>query len=324
MAENGTATFANPDDYQAGIRDATVNLIVTGGGDFNARLTWLNLRRLHVLRASENMPRIAFFSLPPAQVFVSFPASAGPPLTYSGLGLQFGDVVFHSRGERMHQRTNRESQWGLMSLPPEQLAACGKALTELKITSPPVGRVLRPSRSAAVRLLQLHSKACRLAETRHKLIANPEVARALEQELLHALVNCLTADDINGKLETRYRHADIMVRFEDELTAHIGRHLCIPQLCADIGVPERTLRMCCAEFLGMSPTHYSLLRRLNMARSALRRADPANASVAEIARSCQFHELGRFAVTYRTTFGETPSATLRRRSITKYDSAEVA
>jgi transcriptional regulator GlxA family with amidase domain len=61
-----------------------------------------------------------------------------------------------------------------------------------------------------------------------------------------------------------------------------------------------------------------------MARSALRRADPANASVAEIARSCQFHELGRFAVTYRTTFGETPSATLRRRSITKYDSAEVA
>jgi hypothetical protein len=47
MAENGTATFANPDDYQAGIGDASVNLIVTGGGDFNARLTWLNLRRFH-------------------------------------------------------------------------------------------------------------------------------------------------------------------------------------------------------------------------------------------------------------------------------------
>jgi AraC-like DNA-binding protein len=324
MVENGTASFANPDDYQAGIGDACVNLIVTNGGDFNARLTWLNLRRLHVLRASENLPRIAFISLSPAQVFVSFPASAGPPLTYSGLGLRFGDVVFHSRGERMHQRTNGESQWGLISLPPEQLAACGKALTGLKITSPPAGRVLRPSRSAATRLLRLYSKACRLAETRHKLIANPEVARALEQELLHALVNCLTADDINGNLETRQHHADIMVRFEEAMTAHIGRQLSIPQLCAGIGVPERTLRMCCAEFLGMSPTRYFLLRRLNMARSALRRADPANASVAEIARSCQFHELGRFAVTYRTTFGETPSATLRRSSITKYDSAEIA
>ena len=324
MAENGTATFANPDDYQAGIGDASVNIIVTGGGDFNARLTWLNLRRLYVLRAFENLPRIAFFSLSPAQVFVSFPASEGLPLTYGGLGLQFGDVVFHSRGERMHQRTDGESQWGLMSLPPEQLAACGKALTGLKLTSPSAGRALRPSWGAAVRLLRLHSKACRLAETRHKLIANPEVARALEQELLHALVNCLTADDANGNLKTRRHHADIMVRLEDALAVHSGPQLNMPALCAAIGVPERTLRVCCTEFLGMSPTRYLLLRRLNMVRSALRRADPVTASVAEIARSCQFLEPGRFAVTYRTIFGETPSSTLRQKSIKKYESAGIA
>jgi AraC-like DNA-binding protein len=315
MAENGTATFANPDDYQAGIGGASVNLIVTGSGDFKARLTWLNLRRLHVLRASESLPRIGFISLSPAQAFVSFPTCAGPPLTYGGLGLQFGDVVFHSRGERMHQRTNGESQWGLISLPPGQLAACGKALAGLRITSPPVGRVLRPSRSAASRLLCLHSRACRLAETRHELIANPEVARALEQELLHALVNCLMADDGIGNLKTRRHHADIMVRFEDALTAHLGRQLNMPALCLAIGVPERTLRVCCTEFLGMSPTRYLLLRRLNMARSALRRADPETASVAEIARTYQFREPGRFAVTYRAIFGEMPSSTLRRKSI---------
>jgi AraC-like DNA-binding protein len=315
MAESGTATFANPDDYQAGIGDASVNLIVTGGGDFNARLTWLNLRRLHVLRASENLPRIAFISLSPAQVFVSFPTSAGPPLTYGGLGLQFGDVVFHSRGERMHQRTNGESQWGLISLPPEQLVACGKALTGLKITSPPAGRALRPSRRAAVRLLRLHSKACRLAETKHELIANREVARALEQELLHALVNCLMADDANGNPKAGRHHADIMVRFEEALTAHSSPQLNMPALCSAIGVPERTLRVCCTEFLGMSPTRYLLLRRLNMVRSALQRADPETASVAEIARTYQFREAGRFAVTYRTIFGEMPSSTLRRKSI---------
>jgi hypothetical protein len=53
MAENGTATFANPDDYQASIGDASVNLIITGGGDFNARLTWLRLRRLHCFVAAK-------------------------------------------------------------------------------------------------------------------------------------------------------------------------------------------------------------------------------------------------------------------------------
>jgi AraC-like DNA-binding protein len=312
MAGSGTATFANPDDYLAGIEDARVNLIVTGAGDFNARLTRLNLNRFRVLRASENLPRIAFFSLSPTQVFVSFPTSEGPSLTYSGLGLQFGDVVFHGRGERTHQRTGGESQWGLISLPPEQLAACGAALTGSKIIAPSIGRVLRPSRSAATRLLRLHSRACRLAETRHKLIANPEVARALEQELLHALVNCLTGENADGHPKTRRHHADIMVRFEDALTAHHGSRLNMPELCSAVGVPERTLRVCCTEFLGMSPTRYLLLRRLNMARSALRRADPATASVAEIARSHQFSEPGRFAVTYRAVFGEMPSSTLRR------------
>jgi AraC-like DNA-binding protein len=315
MAENGTATFANPDDYQTGIGGASVNLIVTGGGDFDARLTWLHLRRFHVLRGRENLPRVAFISLSPAQVFVSFATSEGPPLTYGGIGLQLGDVVFHSRGERTHQRTNGESQWGLISLPSEQLAACGKALTGLKITAPPIGRVLRPSRMAATRLLRLHSKACRLAETRHKLIAYPEVARALEQELLHALVNCLAADDADRNPKTRQHHADIMVRFEDALTADRGPQPNIPALCEAVGVPERTLRLCCTEFLGMSPTRYLLLRRLNMARSALRRADPTTASVAEIARTHQFLEPGRFAVTYRTVFGEMPSSTLRRSLI---------
>ena len=315
MAENGTATFASPDGYAAAIGVARVNLVVTGGSDFNGRLTWLNLGHLHVLQGRENLPRIGFFVLSPAHAFVSFPTNAGAPLTYGGIGLQFGDVVFHSRGERLHQRTIGEGQWGLISLPPAQLAACARALTGLKMISPPEGRVLRPSRTAARRLLRLHSKACRLVETRHELIANPEVARALEQELLHALVNCLTAGDAEGNPRTRQHHADIMVRFEDALAAHGEPHLNLPALCVAIGVPERTLRLCCTEFLGMSPTRYYLLRRLNMARSALRRADPATASVAEIARNHKFVELGRFAAAYRAVFGEMPSSTLRRSVI---------
>ena len=88
----------------------------------------------------------------------------------------------------------------------------------------------------------------------------------------------------------------------------------MPALYSAVGVPERTLRVCCTEFLDMSPTRYLMLRRLNMARTALRRANPPTASVAEIARTHQVLELGRFAVTYRTVFGEMPSTTLRRAS----------
>ena len=143
------------------------------------------------------------------------------------------------------------------------------------------------------------------------VIEHPEVARALEQDMLHATIHCLV-NEANDDHKTRHHHAAAMARFEKALNRHLDQKLKLPELCSEIGVPERTLRLCCAEFLGLSPTRYLLLRRLNDARAALRRADPSTATVAQVAREHHFLELGRFAVTYRTTFGESPSATLQR------------
>jgi transcriptional regulator GlxA family with amidase domain len=162
-----------------------------------------------------------------------------------------------------------------------------------------------------LRFQRLFRQACRLAETGKKLIERPEVARALEHDMLHAIIHRLTADAASDNTRARCRHAAVVVRFE-ELINHNDQRLSMPKLCAKVGVAERTLRMCCAEFLGVSPTRYLLLRRLNEARAALRRADPSTVSVAQVARNHQFLELGRFAVTYRTTFGESPSKTLQR------------
>jgi transcriptional regulator GlxA family with amidase domain len=103
-----------------------------------------------------------------------------------------------------------------------------------------------------------------------------------------------------------------MVRFEEVLADHPNRPLPMPELCALIGVTERTLRSCCADFLGISPSRYVLLRRLKRVQVALRDADPATATIAEIASGCGFTELGRFAGAYQTAFGESPSTTLRR------------
>ena len=103
-----------------------------------------------------------------------------------------------------------------------------------------------------------------------------------------------------------------MVRFEEVLADHPNRPVPMPELRALVGVSDRTLRSCCAEFLGISPGRYMLLRRLKAVRIALRNADPAVASVAEIAAAYGFTELGRFSGIYRTTFGEAPSTTLRR------------
>ena len=46
------------------------------------------------------------------------------------------------------------------------------------------------------------------------------------------------------------------------------------RFCELVGVSDRILRSCCAEFLGMSPIRYVLLRRLREVHSALRAEIP--------------------------------------------------
>ncbi|SCB07376.1 Helix-turn-helix domain-containing protein [Bradyrhizobium shewense] len=320
MAEGGTRAFSDPDGYAAAFGDVRVNLTIAGAGDFKAQLTRLKLNHLQIYRCCETLPRIAYISLLPERTFLSFPVATAS-LRCGGLALRNGDMVLHRSGERVHQRSNGECQWGLLSLPPEQLADGGKALTGRLIASPPANRILRPSRAVASRFQGLFRQACHLAETR-KVTERPEIARALEQEMLHAITHCLAANEADDHSRGRHHHAAVMVRFEEALSKRIDQNLNMPTLCAEIGVAERTLRMCCAEILGVSPTRYLLLQRLNKARAALQRADPSKASVAEVARNHQFLELGRFSVTYRTTFGESPSTTLQRaRQLGAQDSA---
>jgi transcriptional regulator GlxA family with amidase domain len=90
------------------------------------------------------------------------------------------------------------------------------------------------------------------------------------------------------------------------------------ELCERVGVSERTLRSCCAEFLGMSPIRYVLLRRLREVNSALRDADPDTVNVAEVAHRFGFAQFGRFAGAYRAIFGETPSTTLQSTPGTRF------
>ena len=86
----------------------------------------------------------------------------------------------------------------------------------------------------------------------------------------------------------------------------------VADLAAQIGVSYWTLRDCCLKYLGMSPKRYLWLRRMNLARRALRRANAETKTVTEIAAEYGFCELGRFSVAYRSLFGESPSTALRR------------
>ena len=311
MPACGTTNFNDASDYQANIRGAKFNLTFCCQRDFRARLTWIELGHLHLLFGQENLPRVAHISLHSSLAYIELPISHEPPLICNGVELQRGDIVFHGLGDRAHQRMRGPGQWSLISLTPAHLAAWSRNLTGYDLVPPPLARILRPTRRDAEHLLHLYAEACRLAETKPEVVAHQEVARALEHDLLHALINCLISSDALKSSASNQRQGDIIARFEDVIAAHPARHLPTSELCAIIGVPERTLRMCCTEFLGMSPGQYLRLRRLNLVHAELQRNVSPATSVEDVARRHGFSELGRFAAIYRAVFGEMPSTTLR-------------
>jgi AraC-like DNA-binding protein len=126
------------------------------------------------------------------------------------------------------------------------------------------------------------------------------------------MIDCLGEGGVREDRSALRHHAIVLRRFRRAVEANPDRTLYMTELCAAAGASDRTLRACCQEFLGMSPMRYLWLRRMHLARRALRMADPAAATVTEIATSYGFWELGRFSVAYRSLFAESPSAALRR------------
>ena len=141
---------------------------------------------------------------------------------------------------------------------------------------------------------------------------HPEAARSLEAALTQALIRCLTDGERLEMDRAFSNHLAVMMGLEDFLATHSSRPLYLSEICAGVGASEHTLRICCNEHLGMGPVRYLWLRRMQLARRALLLASEGIATVTSIAMAHGFWELGRFSVTYRGLFDETPLATLRR------------
>ena len=312
MPSSTVGTFTDQDEYVTNLHGMAVELAVTSPGRFDGRQTWVRLPHIDLLRAQELRPRVAYVSLQRPLLFATFVVRPGPTLLLNGVALEPGEIAFHADGERFHQRTTGAANWGLLAMAPRFASIYGAAIVGPLFQIPRDGHFVCPSSTDATQFLRLHARIAHLVETRPVRVCHPEVARALEQELIYALMTCSSFGEMRPMSEGTRRHTEILARFEHQLTAHPDRVLPMPELCTLIGTSEAILSTCCTEFLGMTPSRYLRLRRLSRVHRAMLNADPNVAKVGEIARSHSFTEPGHFAVAYRAAFGETPSTTLRR------------
>ena len=223
-----------------------------------------------------------------------------------------GDMLTLGPGQRVHSRTAGPCRWSAIRLPEEELLRYGRALCGAEFPAPPALAVWRPAPVAIRHLTQLHRAAIRMAQARPGTLADVEAAHGLEQQLIHALIECLSAARAQEEAPAARRHRGILAGFEGLLQADPFARMA--EICVALGVSDRLLRECCNEHLRMGPSQYLRLRRMQQVHRALRNESPDTARVSEVAERYGVRDLGRFASDYRAFYGELPSATLRRGS----------
>jgi AraC-like DNA-binding protein len=305
-------SLSDPSACQSVFWSADVKLLPTAKGRFGAEVTQIGMSRVWMHRIRISLPEVNTVAVKPGRRSIGFltePNSS--PLLHCGLEVLPGDIVVN-RFDVIHQRSNANLHYGTISVPIDELDVAAEAIIGREFPKTPHKRIIRPNSALMCRLLKLHKSVGQLAHDSPDILELPPVLRALENELIHAMVRCLAEGAAVEPSAGSCRHDTIVARFEDFLEANPDRPLYLTEICAAIGVAERTLRASCEKHLGMGPIRYLTLRRMHLVRQALLRSDPSKATVTRIVTDQGFWELGRFSVAYRALFGEAPSRTLRR------------
>jgi AraC-like DNA-binding protein len=110
----------------------------------------------------------------------------------------------------------------------------------------------------------------------------------------------------NASLRNRARLAR---RAEAWMREHLDQTLQIPDLCIALRVSRRELEYAFRTTFDVSPREHLETLRMNAIRRSILRGE--NKRLIDIAHAHGVTHLGRFAASYRSLFGETPSETRR-------------
>jgi AraC-like DNA-binding protein len=145
------------------------------------------------------------------------------------------------------------------------------------------------------------------------VLLNPLTSRMFEQLVLTGLLlsHPHNYSDALQRRERSITPRDVK-RAIDYMAGNLDAPITLADLVAVSGVPGRTLFKHFQTSKGTSPMRYLRNARFARVRDALAKAADGD-SVTTIAMAWGFSHMGRFAVEYRGRFGESPSATLRRR-----------
>jgi len=219
----------------------------------------------------------------------SIVAEGSPPVFRNGVETTEHDIIIYGFNADLCCRVNYPRTRLLA------VAIPNKEISRLFDEPLPISQKIRPSAASLRKLRHTHRAAI--------------AGNGSQSGLVYATINCLETAENVVKFRDSNR-ARTVFRFQGLLENNHCWPRFLDDICAELGVHERTLRRACTDYLGINPHEYITCFRLNMVRQVLKRAGFAT-RVSDIAAEYGFNDHGRFARLYRQCFGELPSDTLR-------------
>lgn len=162
---------------------------------------------------------------------------------------------------------------------------------------------------AADRMRYIFADVCEVLTQCPEVVHDPVRFCSMSRDVITALVAALAYAQGDGREQIPPARRARIVRDARELvTEDPEGYASVEELCRTLCVSRRALQYSFQETLGLKPSTYLRMVRMNGARRAIKHAN----SVAEAATLWGFWHFGRFARDYKAMFGELPSEAFRR------------
>lgn len=305
-----TRCFAEADEFAAALLGGEFEYLPVRGQVFDATLRILTFGEVVIQQADDaaHVSRAAMSGT--ASALIVPLQSSDRRMRINGESVGDRAALLAPGGAEFHTLCPAAYRWAALTLP-QTLLEEWASLAVHRLVGRPEASVLTLAAGPGVRLAGALTAAAQLADNPPGAAAAQGCAEGLARSL-HELVGEALTEDIRARPRPRaMREAHRVVRTVEEfLRGNLHRPIYRDELCVELGISLRKLHGAFAAVVAMSPHSYLKLRRLNLARQALRDAGSEPALVKSIALAHGFWHLGHFAHDYRMLFGETPSQTL--------------
>lgn len=300
------AAFVDPDELGAALQDVEVDYLRLAPGRFTAMLTALDLGPVRLQFAVDDA-HISRGHVAPDISLLLFGMQLPQDRTLvNGLTIGPSDLLHLGPGAPLFARVQGPVRWSSISFHADTLR---NAVAAERQPQAEQFLIRRDARGHAA-LAALSREAGDMISFAPDRLGFRAVRRSLVEDVLRlAAAAAQDAPQVDAAIRAIHRRVRLVADAEDFLAAHLGEPLYSEDLQQALRVPMRTLHNAFVAVHGMSVHRYLRLRRLHLARAALRAGNGSPAQVKIAALTHGFWHLGRFAQDYRALFGELPSET---------------